>query len=72
MLLSSSAATFKRTTQTIARSGLDNICLVVHLDGGCNLDIEGRSTEVHPGDILILDLTRRCAILAPDYKSLWR
>jgi hypothetical protein len=42
------------------------------LDGGCNLDIEGRSTEVHPGDILILDLTRRCAILAPDYKSLWR
>jgi AraC-like DNA-binding protein len=67
---SASAAMFKRTTQTIARSGLDNICLVVHLEGGCNLDAEGRSAEVHPGDIFILDLTRRCAIRAPDYKSL--
>jgi AraC-like DNA-binding protein len=67
---SSSAAKFERSTQTIARSGLDNICLVVHLDGGCDLDVYGRSTEVHPGDVFFLDLTRSCTIRSPDYKSL--
>lgn len=67
---SASATTFKRTTQTIARSGLDNICLVVHLVGGCTLDIGGRPAEVHPGDIFILDLTRCSAITGPDYTSL--
>jgi AraC-like DNA-binding protein len=66
----SSAAVFKRTSQTIARSGLDNICLVVHLIGGCSLEIEGRSIEVHPGDVFIVDLTRHSSIRAPDYASL--
>jgi AraC-like DNA-binding protein len=67
---SASATTFKRTAQTIARSGLDNICLVVHLSGGCVLDIEGRSTDVGAGDIFLIDLSRRCVISAPDYTSL--
>jgi AraC-like DNA-binding protein len=67
---SSSAATFERTAQTIARSGLDNIGVVTYLAGGCNLDADGRLTEVHPGDVCILDMTRRTIVRGPDYESL--
>jgi AraC-like DNA-binding protein len=67
---SSSAATFERTAQTIARSGLDNIGVVTYLAGGCNLDADERLTEVHPGDVCILDMTRRTIVRGPDYESL--
>jgi AraC-like DNA-binding protein len=67
---SSSAAAFDRTTQTIARSGLDNICLIFYLAGGCALDVEGRAAEVNTGDICILDMTRRSALRAPDFNNL--
>ncbi|WP_439543498.1 helix-turn-helix domain-containing protein [Hyphomicrobium sp.] len=67
---SSSAAKFERSAGIIARSGLDNICLNVYLAGGCELDIEGRPVEVMPGDVYLLDLTRRSKVLMPDYSSL--
>lgn len=66
----SSSANLLRTSQTIARSGLDNIGLVIYSEGGSALDIEGRSTEVHVGDVCILDMTRPGALRSPDYKSL--
>ena len=66
----SSAATLERSAQTIARSGLDNIGVTTYFAGGCELDAEGRVTEVHPGDVFILDLARRCTVRSPDYASL--
>ncbi len=67
---SSSGVTLKRTTQTIARSGLDNIAVVVHLIGGCDLNADGLCVDVLAGDIFFLDLSRRSTIEAPDYRSL--
>ncbi|MBT1153972.1 helix-turn-helix domain-containing protein [Aminobacter anthyllidis] len=66
----SSAATYKRTTKTIAQSGIDTICLLLYADGGCDLDLEGRSVEVRPGDVCLLDMTRANALRAPGFKSL--
>jgi AraC-like DNA-binding protein len=66
----SSAALFRRTPLTIARRGLDHICLLVYTEGGCALDVEGRSTEVHVGDVCFLDLSRPATLQAPNYASL--
>jgi AraC-like DNA-binding protein len=66
----SSAATFQRTAQHIARSGIDSIGLVVYAEGGCALGVEGRAAEVHAGDVCFLDLSRPISIKAPDYESL--
>lgn len=66
----SSAAVFERTTQTIARSGIDNISLLVYTAGGCALDMEGRATELHVGDVCIFDMTRRSTVRAPDHANL--
>ena len=66
----SSAATFERSAQTIARSGLDSFGLVVYSEGGCALDVEGRAEEVQVGDVCILDMTRASTLRAPDYSSL--
>jgi AraC-like DNA-binding protein len=66
----SSAATFERTAQHIARSGIDNIALVVYAEGGCALGVEGRAAEVHAGDVCFLDLSRPISMTAPDYESL--
>jgi AraC-like DNA-binding protein len=65
----SSAATFERTAQTIARSASDNISLVIYSKGGCSLDVEGRSSDVHPGDVFILDKTRPNTVRAPAFSS---
>jgi AraC-like DNA-binding protein len=65
----SSAAIFERSQQTIARSGLDAIALLVYLVEG-SLEIEGRDTDIKSGDILFFDLTRRYKIRVPDYQSL--
>jgi len=65
-----SAATFTRTNQTIAHSGLDNICLLIYAEGGCDLDADGRVSEVHAGDVCILDLARRMTIRAPDSRDI--
>lgn len=67
---SSSAARFERTTQAIARSGLDNICVLTHLAGGFELNVDGRSVEVQPGDTCFLDLARQSMLRTPDYTSL--
>ena len=66
----SSAATFQRTAQNIARSGIDNIALLVYAEGGCALGLNGRAAEVHAGDVCFLDLSRPIAIKAADYESL--
>jgi AraC-like DNA-binding protein len=66
----SSAARFERAPLTIARGGLDQICLVVHTEGGSALDVEGRSTEVHAGDVCFLDLSRPATLRASNYASL--
>lgn len=66
----SSAATYERTKQTIARSGIDNICLVVYSDGGCALDVEGRDDEVQVGDVCILDMTRASTVRAAAFGNL--
>lgn len=66
----SSAATLRRTTQTIARSTVDHIGLTVYLEGGCSLDIEGRAAEVQPGEIFFLDMTRPSSLQISDFKSL--
>lgn len=66
----SSGATLQRTARTIARGNVDHIGLTVYSEGGCGLDIEGRATEVHPGQVFFLDMTRRSAVRAPEYKSL--
>ncbi|MBE1208478.1 helix-turn-helix domain-containing protein [Aminobacter carboxidus] len=65
-----SAASFERSPLTIARGGLDNICLLVYAEGGCGLSVEGRSSEVHAGDVCILDMTRQSSLRAPHYSSL--
>ena len=66
----SSAETLKRTERTIARSSVDHIALVVRLEGGFGLDIDGRTAEVHAGDVCFLDMTRRSTLRAPDYRCL--
>ncbi|MDQ8697098.1 helix-turn-helix domain-containing protein [Hyphomicrobium sp. LHD-15] len=66
---SSSAATFERSRQTIARTGLDAISLLVYLVDG-SLEIDGRETVLKSGDILFFDLTRRFKIRVPDFQSL--
>jgi ribosomal protein L7/L12 len=66
----SSAATFKRTAPLIARSGIDNISLLVYAEGGCALDADGSVTEVSAGDVCFLDLSRLTALRAPNYDSL--
>jgi AraC-like DNA-binding protein len=66
----SSAANLKRSASMTALNGIDNISLVVYAEGGCALDVEGRPSEVHVGDICFLDLSRPCAIRAPKYESL--
>jgi hypothetical protein len=65
-----SAATFERTAPLIARSGIDNIAVLVYTKGGCALDVEGRAAEVRAGDICFLDLSRPVNLRAPDYESL--
>lgn len=66
----SSAATLQRTARTIARSNVDHISLTVYSEGGCGLDIEGVAAEIRPGDVFFIDMTRRSALRASDYKSL--
>jgi AraC-like DNA-binding protein len=66
----SSAATFERTAPLIARSGIDNISLVVYAKGGCALDTEGRATEVRIGDVCFLDKSRHTSLRSPDFDSL--
>ncbi|WP_217576277.1 helix-turn-helix domain-containing protein [Mesorhizobium sp. GbtcB19] len=66
----SSAETLKRTGRTIAQSSIDHIGVVVRLEGGFGLDIEGRAAEVHTGDVCFLDMTRPSALRASDYRSL--
>lgn len=66
----SSAANFERTAPLIARSGLDNISLVVYAKGGCALDADGRASEVRAGDICFLDKLRPISLRAPEYDSL--
>lgn len=65
----SSGATFERSAQTIARSGLDNISLLVYLVGG-RLDIDGQDLDLKAGDIFFFDFNRRCKIRVPDFQSL--
>jgi AraC-like DNA-binding protein len=65
-----SAATFERTAPLIARSGIDNIAVLVYAKGGCALDVEGRAAEVRAGDVCFLDLSRPVNLRAPDYESL--
>jgi AraC-like DNA-binding protein len=67
---SASATHFKRTPQTIASSGLDNICVLVYSQGGCGLDTEGHSAEVHTGDVCFLDMTRQSELRASHYQTL--
>jgi len=67
---SSSAAMFQRTAPMVARSSLDNICLLVYSKGGCALEAEGRDAEVHAGDVCFFDLSRPSALRAPNYQSL--
>jgi AraC-like DNA-binding protein len=64
----SSAATYERTAQTIARSGLDSISLISYCVDA-RLDIEGRDVELKAGDVLFFDLTRRWKIRVPDFRS---
>jgi AraC-like DNA-binding protein len=66
----SSAARFQRAPLTIARGGLDHICVLAYAEGGCSLDVEGRSAEVHAGDVCFLDLSRPVTLRAPNYASL--
>lgn len=66
----SSPATLERTARTIARGNVDHISLTLYSEGGCALDIEGRATEVRSGDIFLIDMTRRSALRASDYRSL--
>jgi len=66
----SAAETLERTARTIARSNIDHIGLVVRSQGGFGLDVEGRATEVHTGDICVLDMTRRSTLRSTDYRSL--
>lgn len=66
---SSSAATFERSAQTIARSGLDSISLIVYLVDA-RIDIEGHEIEFKAGDVLFFDFTRRWKVRVPDFKSL--
>ncbi|THD58088.1 AraC family transcriptional regulator [Phenylobacterium sp.] len=66
----SSAALFQRGPLMIARGGLDHICVLIYTQGGCSLDLEGRSAEVHAGDACFLDLSRPVTLRAPDYASL--
>lgn len=66
----SSAATFERTAPLIARSGVDNISLVVYAEGGCAFDAEGRAAEVRAGDVCFLDLSRPSSLRSPNYESL--
>ncbi|QKD05409.1 helix-turn-helix domain-containing protein [Mesorhizobium loti] len=66
----SSAETLERNARTLARSNIDHISLTVRSQGGFGLDIEGRATEVHTGDICVLDMTRRSTLRSTDYKSL--
>jgi AraC-like DNA-binding protein len=65
-----SGANYERTKQTIARSGSDNICLVLYSEGGSRLDADGRSVEIRPGDVGIFDMTRPSTVQAPDFKNL--
>lgn len=64
------ATNFERTPLTIARGGLDNICLLLYAQGGCGLTSEGHSAEVHPGDVCFLDMTRQSTLSAPRYRNL--
>jgi AraC-like DNA-binding protein len=66
----SSAARFERTPLTIARGALDHISLLIYTEGGCALDIEGRSTEIQAGDVCFIDLSRPVTLRAPNYASL--
>jgi AraC-like DNA-binding protein len=66
----SSAATFKRTSPLIARSGIDYMSLVVHAEGGCALDADGRAADVRVGDVCFIDLSRPTALRASNYESL--
>jgi len=65
-----SATIFQRTPSIVARSGLDNICLLVYTQGGCALDVEGNAVGVHPGDVCFFDLLQPGTLRAPDYQSL--
>lgn len=65
-----SAANYERTTQTIARSAVDNVCLLVYSQGGCRFGADGRSAEIHPGDVCIFDMTRPSTVQATDFADL--
>lgn len=67
---SSSAAVFERGSATLARSPLDQICLLLYTKGGCQLEARGRISEVQAGDVCFIDLSQPVSLVAPDYESL--
>lgn len=63
------AQRFRRSATTVARSGVDHFCVQFYSRGGYAGEAEGRSVDVRPGDISILDLSRTLHTQAKDFRS---
>lgn len=67
---SSKAQQFRRTRQRIARDGLDHVLVQVYRKG-CNVGVCGKTNlNVHPGDLMLLDLGQTVDTRTDDYDNL--
>jgi AraC-like DNA-binding protein len=69
-LARASAQRFSRTTETIARSGVDHVLVQLYVKGGYTGMAGNRPIAVGPGDICVLDFAETTETLATDHESL--
>ena len=60
---------FRRSAQTVSRSGVDHYLVQVYQTGGLASEVEGEGVEVSAGDVLILDLARTVDIHETSFRS---
>ncbi|MBB4038778.1 AraC-like DNA-binding protein [Microvirga flocculans] len=68
--VTSRAQEFRRSSATIARSGVDHYLVQLYAQGGYAGEAEGRSVHVKQGDISILDMARTVHTQATDFRNL--
>lgn len=68
--VTANAQQFRRSPLTIARSGVDHYLVQLYSKGGYAGEVEGRSIQVRPGDVSILDLSQTLQTQAANFQNL--
>lgn len=68
--VTANAQQFRRSPLTIARSGVDHYLVQLYCRGGYAGEVEGRTIQVRPGDVSILDLSQTLQTQADSFHNL--